>query len=222
MRKLVPKHWAHVPDAQKPQLREQLLKSTIDEEKPLPRHGKARVIAAIAKVDLEDGQWSELPGVLHQASTSQSATHREVGLYIIYTLLETMPEMFVENMGQMLGLLSRTVQDNESVEVRINSMLALSELALVLDSDNDDKSLKDFQGTIPHMVTTLQRTIEADDEEHTMQAFDVFIKLLSYESALLNPHFGNLLRFFMQIASNAEVDDEARSQAFSFLMQSVR
>ncbi|EMC99774.1 hypothetical protein BAUCODRAFT_153902 [Baudoinia panamericana UAMH 10762] len=221
-RKLVSKHWAAVPNEQKPQLRDSLLKSTIDEEKPLPRHSKARVIAAIAKVDLEDGEWSELPGILQQAATSQTARHREVGLYIIYTLLETMPDMFQENMGQMLALFNRTIQDPESVEVRLNTMLALSELAMVLDTDEDTKSLKSFQSTIPHMVRVLQSTIEADDEEHTMQAFDVFNKLLSYESAFLSAHFGDLLRFFMQVASNTDIDDEVRSQAFSFLMQCVR
>ena len=221
-RKLAPKHWASVPQDQKPQLRQQLLQSTIEEEKPLPRHSKARVIAAIAKVDLEDGQWEELPGLLQQAATSQTVRHREVGIYIIFTLLEAMPDMFQENMAQMLTLFNRTIQDPESVEVRINTMLALSELAMVLDTDEDPKSLKSFQNTIPHMVKILQGTIEAEDEEHTMQAFDVFNKLLSYESAFLSLHFGDLIQFFMHVAANTEVDEDVRSQAFSFLMQSVR
>ncbi|KAK1068243.1 hypothetical protein LTR74_005741 [Friedmanniomyces endolithicus] len=221
-RKLVTKHWTSVPESQKAQLRQALLKSTIDEDKPLPRHSKARVIAAIAKIDLEDGQWADLPGILQQAATSNAAQHREVGIYILYTLLETMPDIFQENMSQMLTLFNRTIQDPESIDVRINTMLALSELAMVLDTDEDTKSLKSFQSTIPHMVKILQACIEAEDEEHTMQAFDVFNKLLSYESAFLNVHFGNLLQFFMQVAAKTEVEDESRSQAFAFLMQSVR
>ena len=220
-RKLVPKHWAQVPDGQKGQLRERLLQSTIDEEQALPRHSKARVIAAVAKVDLEDGQWTELPGILQQAAMSQNARHREVGIYIIYTLLEAMPDMLQENMGQMLTLFNRTIQDPESVEVRVNTMLALSELAMVLDTEEDQKSLRSFQSTIPHMVNVLQATIEAEDEEHSTQAFDVFNKLLSYGSAFLNQHFGDLLNFFMQIASKTEIDDDSRSQALAFLMQSV-
>ncbi|KAK4635243.1 putative importin subunit beta-4 [Fulvia fulva] len=221
-RKLVSKHWVQVPADQKPQLREQLLQSTINEEQQLPRHTKARVIAAIAKIDLEDGEWSELPGILQQAATSETARHREVGVYIIYTLLETMPDVFQENMGLMLTLFNRTIQDPESVEVRVNTMLALSELAMVLDTEEDTKSLKAFQSTIPHMVKVLQATIQEDDEEHTMQAFDVFNKLLSYESAFLNAHFGDLIQFFMQVSSKTEIDDEVRSQAISFLMQAVR
>jgi len=221
-RKLVPKHWPAVPEEQKPQLRQLLLQSTFDDEKPLPRHSKARVIAAIASVDLPDAHWADLPGILQQAATDQQTRHREVGVYIIYALLEIMPDMFQENMDQMLTLFNRTIQDPESVDVRVNTMLALAELAMVLDTEEDTKSLKSFQETIPHMVRILQSSIEAEDEEHTMQAFDVFNKLLSYESAFLSLHFGDLLQFFMQIAAKTEVDDEVRSQAFSFLMQSVR
>jgi len=198
------------------------LKSTIDEEKALPRHSKARVIAAIASIDLEDGQWADLPGILQQAATSGTAHHREVGTYIIYTLLETMPDMFQENMGQMLTLFSQTIQDQESVDVRINTMLALAELAMVLDASEDPKSIKTFQDTIPHMVKVLEHTISEDDEEHSMQAFDVFNKLLAYDAALLNNCFGDLIQFFMQIASKTEIDGDYRSQAISFLMSCVR
>lgn len=221
-RKLVPKHWVSVSQDQKPQLRQQLLQSTIDDEAPLPRHSKARVIAAIAKVDLEDGQWQELPGMLQQAATSETVRHREVGIYIIFTLLEAMPDIFQENMSQMLQLFNQTIQDQQSVEVRINTMLALAELAMVLDTDEDTKSLKSFQNTIPHMVKILQHCIEAEDDEHAMQAFDVFNKLLSYESAFLNAHFGDLIGFFMHVAAKTEIDDDIRSQALSFLMQSAR
>ena len=221
-RKLVSKHWTKLTASQRAELRQQLLESTINETQSLTRNSKARVVAAIAKFDLDDGSWSDLPGVLQQAATSNDARHREVGVYILYTLLENMPDVFQENMTQMLALFNRTIQDPESVQVRVNTMLALSELAMVLDTEEDQKSLRAFQSTIPHMVKALQATIEADDEEHSMQAFDVFNKLLTYESAFLNQHFADLLQFFMQIAAKTDIEDEARSQAFSFLMQSVR
>ncbi|KAK4999312.1 hypothetical protein LTR66_001636 [Elasticomyces elasticus] len=101
-------------------------------------------------------------------------------------------------------------------------MLALAELALVLDTDEDEKSLKAFQDTIPHMVTVLKQCVQAEDEEHTMQAFEVFQKLLSYEAAFLNAHFAHLMQFMMELGSNTELDDDSRVQALSFLMQAVR
>lgn len=211
-----------MPKDQKQQLRDTLLQSTLSEEQSLARHSKARVVAAIAKVDLEDGQWSELPGFLQQAATSPTASHREVGIYMIYTLLETMPDMFQENIAVMLALFNKTIQDPDSVEVRINTMLALSEIAMVLDTEEDPKSLKAYQATIPHMVRILQQSIQSEDEEHTMQAFEVFNRLLSYESAFLNVHFGELMQLMSDIAINTNIDDDPRSQAISFLMQAVR
>ncbi|GAM83359.1 hypothetical protein ANO11243_013460 [Dothideomycetidae sp. 11243] len=221
-RKLAGKHWAAVPASNKAELRQALLHSTMNEEQALARHSKARVIAAIAKVDLEDGEWAELPRILRDAATSNQARHREVGVYILYTLLETMPEEFQQNVGPMLSLFEKTIQDPESVDVRINSMLALTELAMVIDTDEDPKSLKVFQSTIPHMVKVLQQSIEAQDEEHTMQAFEIFNQLLSYESAFLNAHFGDLIQLMIDISANTNVDEDSRSQAISFLMQSVR
>lgn len=221
-RKLVAKHWAAVPEDQKAGLRDSLLQSTTNEEQQLARHSKARVVAAIAKFDLEDGQWGELPGILQQAATSNTARHREVGVYIIYTLLEASPDTFQDSMSQMLQLFNKTIQDPESVEVRTNTMLALSELVMVLDTEEDQASLKSFQNTIPSMVKVLQQAIQDNDEEHAMQAFDVFNRLLSYESAFLAAHFGDLLQFFMQVAANNDADEDFRSQALAFLMQSVR
>ncbi|KAL2354969.1 armadillo-type protein [Cryomyces antarcticus] len=221
-RKLATKHWASIPADQKPQIRNQLLQSTLSEENTLVRHSSARVITAIAKIDLEDGEWADLPGYLQQAATSPTVRHREVGVYIIYTLLETMSDMFPENLSAMFTLFGKTIQDPESVEVRINTMLALSELAMVLDTDEDVQSLKAFQIAIPHMVTVLKQTIEAEDEAHTIQAFEVFQKLLGYDAALLNKHFGDLMQFMMDMASNTDIDEAARTQALLFLMQAVR
>lgn len=221
-RKLVVKHWEHVSEEQKTQIRDTLLKSTIAEEGQLARHSKARVVAAIAKVDLADGQWADLPATLQQAATSQNAKHRDIGIYLIYTLLEASPDLFQENMTPMLALFNKTIEDPESVEVRVNTMLALAELALVLDTDEDMKNLKGFQATIPKMVKVLQHAVDENDEEHAMQAYDVFNRLLSYESAFLNAHFGDLLQFFMHISANKEADEDIRNQALAFLMQAVR
>ncbi|TKA52554.1 hypothetical protein B0A49_12958, partial [Cryomyces minteri] len=205
-----------------PQIRNQLLQSTLNEENTLVRHSSARVITAIAKIDLEDGEWADLPGYLQQAATSPTVRHREVGVYIIYTLLETMSDMFSDNLSAMFTLFGKTIQDPESVEVRINTMLALSELAMVVDTDEDVQSLKAFQNAIPHMVTVLKQTIEAEDEAHTVQAFEVFQKLLGYDAALLNRHFGDLMQFMIDMASNTDIDEAARTQALLFLMQAVR
>jgi importin-4 len=124
-RKLVGKHWVKLPADQKSSLRSQLCEYTLAEEATLVRHSAARVIAAIATQDFEDGEWGELPGFLQQAATSSQVRHREVGTFIIGTTLESVGDAFPGKKADLYKLFSSTIQDPESADVRVNTMLAL-------------------------------------------------------------------------------------------------
>jgi hypothetical protein len=221
-RKLVTKHWADLPADQKSSLRNQLFQFTLNEDVTLTRHSAARVISAIASQDFEDGEWADLPGYLQQAATSNEARHREVGTYIIFTTLESAGDSFPGKQADLYKLFSTTIQDPQSVEVRINTMLGLSRLAMLLEPDESPKELALFQESVPGMVNVLKATVDEGDEDRAMQAFEVFQTLLGCESALLAKHFGDLVRFMLELSSSTNVDDEYRSQALAFLMQCVR
>jgi hypothetical protein len=124
-RKLVGKHWAKLPADQKSSLRSQICEYTLAEESTLARHSAARVIAAIATQDFEDAEWGELPSFLQQAATSSQVRHREVGTYIIWTTLESVGDAFPGKKVDLYKLFNSTLQDPESAEVRVNTMLAL-------------------------------------------------------------------------------------------------
>jgi hypothetical protein len=221
-RKLVTKHWADLPEDQKNALRNQLFQFTLNEDVTLTRHSAARVIAAIAAQDLPDGEWADLGGYLQQAATSSTARHREVGTYIIWTTLESVGDAFPGKPADLYKLFSSTIQDPESVEVRINTLLGLSRLAMLLEPDENPKELALFQESIPGMVNVLKATVDEGDEDRAMQAFEVFQTLLGCESALLAKHFGDLVRFMLELASSTNVEEDYRSQALAFLMQCVR
>jgi hypothetical protein len=221
-RKLVTKHWAALPADQKASLREQLFQFTLNEEVTLTRHSAARVISAIAAQDFEDGEWADLPGFLLQASTSQTTRHREVGTYIIQTVLESVGDSFPGKVSDLYKLFGTTLQDPESAEVRVNTMLALSRLAMLLDSEEDPEQVKLFQAAIPGMVQVLKATIDVGDEDNALQAFEVFQTLLGCDNALLQQHFGDLVRFMIELSATTTVEDDYRSQALAFLMQCVR
>lgn len=218
----MPKHWTELPAEQKPAIRARLLESTLGEEKALVRHSSARVIAAIARIDLDDGQWDELPGVLFKAATSGDVAHREVGIYILFSLLEIAGDAFEDKLPGLFQLFSNTIKDQESAEVRINTLLCLSRVAMLIQPDEDEDNLKRFVAIFPDMVAVLKGAIDEDNEDRTMQAFEVFQTLLGCESALLNKHFKDLLTFMIDIGANTNISDESRSQALSFLMQCAR
>lgn len=52
-------------------------------------------------------------------------------------------------------------------------MLALSRLAITLDSDEDEPSLKLLQTAIPQMVAVLKQAVDEGDEDRTTQSFEV-------------------------------------------------
>lgn len=53
-------------------------------------------------------------------------------------------------------------------------MLALSRLAITLDTDQDEQSLKLLQTAIPQMVAVLKQAVDEGDEDRTTQSFEVY------------------------------------------------
>jgi hypothetical protein len=86
------------------------------------RHSAARVIAAIAAIEVPMGNWGQLLPFLHQSCTSSQATHREVGIYILYTVLENIVEGFQEHLLNFFKLFENLLLDPESAEVRITTV----------------------------------------------------------------------------------------------------
>lgn len=221
-RPLVAKHWAKIPADQRPHARSQLLQATLAEHDAKVRHASARLISAIAKVDLNDGEWTDLPSFLHKAATSSKKEERVVGTYLLFSILETMGDGFSERFRDLFALFGNTIRDPESTEVRINTMLALSKMAMVIDEEDDQASVKSFQALFPSMVGVLKDTIAAGEEDRIMQAFEVFQTLLGCDYQLMSKHFPDLVVLMNQIASNQEIAEDTRVQAISYLMQAVQ
>lgn len=220
-RPLVSKQWTQTPENQRTAARTQLFQATMTEQHSLARHSAARLVSAIAKVDLEDGEWADLPSLLQRAATSSNAGERAVGVYLLYSILETMGDGFADKFKALFDLFSTTIKDPESLEVRVNTLLAISKMALVIDAEEDQASVKAFQNIFPDLVKVLQAAIESGQDEQIMLSFEVFNTLLTAEYQLMQKHFQDLVQFMNQIATDKQFADETRTQAISFLMQCV-
>ena len=221
-RSLVSKHWLNVAVDQKHQVREQLLRSTMGENSSLVRHSVARVISAVAKIDLNDGEWPDLPNILLRAADGGNQEERAVAIYILFSILETLGEGFEEKFQDLFTLFGKTIRDPESAEVRINTLLALSKLAMHLDSEENIAPVKAFQELVPAMVAVLKDAIDQNEEDRVVQAFEVFQTLLGCDPALLTVHLKDLVILMNEIAANTAAEEDTRTQAISFLMQCVQ
>lgn len=202
-------------------IRDSLLQGTLAEQNSLVRHASARVIASIAAIDFKNQQWPQLASLLAHATTSEQVMHRETGTYIIYTLLESDCEIFADKTAELFQLFNNTIKRTESNEVRINTLLCLGRISSLIKPDEDVLNLNRFHEIFPMMVDVLKDVIEQDNEDHIMQAFEIFQNLLYSDSALLK-YFKELIEFMMEISLNTKISDETRTQALSFLMQSAK
>lgn len=221
-RGLVSKHWLSLPSEQKPSVRNSLLQATLNENEALVRHSGARVISSIAKLDFQDGEWADLPGFLLQAANSAKAGERAIGVYILFSVLETLDDGLEGKLEELFTIFAKTIRDPESAEVRINTLLALSKLGVFLDSEENEAPVKAYQEIFPSMVAVLEDAINQKDEDRIMQAFEVFQSLLGCDPQLMSPHLKELLTFMDKIATNTELAEDTRVQAISFLMQCVK
>jgi hypothetical protein len=88
----------------------------------LVRHSAARVIAAIATIEVPQGTWAELLPFLQQTCISPQVTHREVGSYILFTVLESIVEGFQSHLPNLFDIFRGLLVDPESIEVRITTV----------------------------------------------------------------------------------------------------
>jgi len=228
-RNLVPAFWpdsesskSELPDNVKAEIRSSLLQSTVNEPEALPKHSAARLISAIAKIDLPQNQWLELPQFLHEAAVSAKALDREIGVFVLYTLLETLEGQFSDRWADFFTLFGHTINDQESLQVRVYTLLALGKMAEFLDVDEDPDSVRSFKGLLPNMVSVLKDTIEHGDDDQADQVFDVFMNLLSSDPSLTANHFKDLVQFMMQLAPNENLSDDIRQKVLNFLIACVR
>ena len=95
------------------------LLSTILPSSKLVRHSTARVVAAIANIEVPLGNWNQLFPFLQTRCASPQVAHREVGIYTMYTELENIVEGFENYLPTLFSLFGNLLQDPESLEVRI-------------------------------------------------------------------------------------------------------
>ncbi|KAI1437088.1 importin beta-4 [Xylaria sp. CBS 124048] len=220
--RLVPKHWKKIASSQKPEVRNQLLQTVVNEQDAKCRHGQSRVIAAIATLDFDNNEWADLLPNVTQLSTSDNVAHREVGSYLIYAFLEANPGYFEDHLSKLFELFTKTIQDPQSRDVRVNTMLSIGAALMLVDVDEDEDALNAVQEFIPSMVDVLKDAVQNEDDERIQQAFEVFQSFLAYESALISRYFKDLVQFMLDLASNSAVEDDVRCQALAFLSQCVR
>ncbi|KAF9244087.1 ARM repeat-containing protein [Melanogaster broomeanus] len=201
--------WVQLPQDTREEIKSKLPQLILAEPQTLVRHSAARVVASIASIELKEGTWPQLLPWLNEACTSPQVAQREVGVYILFTVLETVIEGFQDSNQNFFKLFEALIVDRESMEVRVTTVRALGVLAQYIDAD-DKADIKSFQNLLPAMIQVVQEALEAGDEAAARQLFDVFETLLILEIPLLGPHTEALASFLLVCGANRNLDAELR------------
>ena len=183
----------------------------------------ARAVSAIAEIELtvEPVQWPDLMPGLYQAAQSPQASHREIAVYVLFSLLDTVVETFESHLKPLFKLFSATLLDPESAEVRMTTLRGLAKVAEYIGTE-DKHDIKAFQELIVPMLKVLQQAINDGDDEGVKHGYDVFETLLILDTPLVSKHVAELVQFFLGAASNKEVEESMRCGALNALAWTVR
>ncbi|TBU45281.1 ARM repeat-containing protein [Dichomitus squalens] len=213
--------WTQVDANSREEIKGKLPEIVLAESNNLVRHSIARVIAAIASVEIPLGHWPTLLPFLEQTCLSPQAAHREVGIYILFAVLENIVEGFESHLQTFFKLFGNLLNDPESVEVRITTVRALGVIAQYIDAD-DKADIKSFQELLPAMINVIGQSVESGNEAGARQLFDVFETLLILEIPLLSNHITPLAEFLLRCGANRNYDPELRVLALNALNWTVQ
>ncbi|TDZ54999.1 putative importin subunit beta-4 [Colletotrichum trifolii] len=219
--RLISKHWKKLPVDKRDAAKKHILESILSDQSASSRHSKSHLIAGAVGVELEDGQGEDFVINLLALNTSDNVAHREVGSYVLFALLDNDPTPFAERVGDILALIKRTIVDPASADVRLNAAKAVGAVLMLVD-DEDQQNLQVVHELVKPLVDILKTAIEAGNDDQYKDVFEVFQSFLAYDSALLGNHLKDLLQFMLELAVNTDVEEDARSQALSFLSQAAR
>lgn len=124
-------------------IKERITQVILAEPASIVRHTIARVISAIAQYELQGGTkqvtWAALIPWVEQSCVAQQAAHREVGVYVLFTILDNLMDEVSERLTTFFALFDNLIRDAESAEVRVTAVRCLGQVAQYIDSHQKEE-----------------------------------------------------------------------------------
>ncbi|EJT96591.1 ARM repeat-containing protein [Dacryopinax primogenitus] len=215
------KLWTETAVEIRNEIKTKILEFALHEPISIVRHTAARVIAAIASCEMREKAWPTLLPWLYEASTAPAASTREVGVFILYSLTDSINEPFSAHVSEVYELFRRTIQDPESMEVRVNTIRALGMLAQFIDAEEKGQ-VRTFQSIFPQILAVLRDCVATDNSDGAKHGFDVIETLLILDTPLIGKALPELVEFFLTVAVNKEVDESIRVMALNALIYTIK
>lgn len=140
----------------------------------------------------------------------------------MYTLIETFEDQFSDKWSDFFLLFGQTINDPQSLTVRVYTCMALGKMGETFDADEDADSIKKFKAVLPQIVEVFKQVIESGDSKMTDDMFEVFLNALASEPSLIGNHLKDLIQLMVSLAQNTENEESVRGSALNFLLTCIR
>ncbi|WFD29053.1 hypothetical protein MSPP1_000057 [Malassezia sp. CBS 17886] len=205
-------------------MKSKLLELMALEESGLVRNALARIIAEIARKELPLNAWPQLLPWLFAAAESPSATQRQTAVLVLYIVLETFvdgTDALQANLPRIMGLFAKSLQDPESLDVRVTTVRALGKVTENLEAEAS-ADLAAMQSAVPQMVEVLQQCLDASYTDGARQILDVFESLCMLELPVLATHLADLIAFLVRNAANRDHEEDLRLMCLNSLVWTIQ
>ncbi|XP_045193420.2 importin-4-like [Mercenaria mercenaria] len=211
------KQWAALQGDIAPTIRENILQLLLQEPEKIVRVAIAQVVAAAAKHDLPNNAWPQLFVFISQHVKSDVPQHREIGMYLLYSVASSAAEQLKPHLTDMVALVSGVLTDQQSSLAPFYAIKTLSEVVFYVGDD----ALKPVQQIVPQILQVIKNLILVDQEK-ACEAFEVFDEMLECEVVIITPHLKSTVLFCLEIAANNTLEDGIRVKAMSFICSLTR
>uniref|UniRef100_A0A8D3BDJ4 Importin 4 n=1 Tax=Scophthalmus maximus TaxID=52904 RepID=A0A8D3BDJ4_SCOMX len=173
------------------------------------QHSLSQLCAVMVKHETPD-RWPALLEFLNQSTKSDNPHDRQVGLLLLNKVMDSNPEPFKPHYCQLLQLFSAVLQDHNNPTALYYCILTLTAITAYTGTEE----MNQMRSIIPSLIVALKQLIKADQDQAS-EAMEVFNELMESEVSIIVPHVAEIVRFFLEVGSDATLSDSLRVKALS-------
>lgn len=210
--------WRKLPETARTEIKNTLLQRLLEESVRPVRVSNAALVAAIARLDIPDGKWSNLLDFLVNCTKSEKVSHREIAMMLFRNLAENISDAFKKQYKALQSVFEAGLKDpNENVRKE-----ALKAVGVLVEYLTEESHLTHFRKIIPILIETVHQAVAAGDEDTASAGFGVFDTLAEAPTNVFQQHFGQLISLMLEMVSHKELDVQTRYKACSFVCSIIQ
>ncbi|KAF7327401.1 putative importin subunit beta-4 [Mycena kentingensis (nom. inval.)] len=213
------KLWMALCEASRDKLKENLPACFLSVQNNLLRRAISRVLASIASNEFVPYQtaWLEILPFVEKLSTSPLAVEREASLLMMSPVLRGIGQEFADYVPYIFTLLAQSLDDPESIDVRIAAVRVMTVLARYMNDES--VYVFSFRELVPGALRVLSQCVERNHCMGVIETFDIVDALMQKETLLINEEMPTLVQTLLACSSSQEVDPDQRIRFIAKIQQ---